>query len=274
VSTLKFIVHLQRLITAGKRVFNNIAVQQCPYRMEPIVLEDVSHTYAGQSSALRNVSIALPANAITVIVGESGSGKSTLLQLVNGLVKPETGRVILFGQPLNYKNLNLMRSKVGYCVQGAGLFPHLTVEQNIALAFRIFPRPEVSLEQRIKELMDMMTLPQAYRKRYPFELSGGEQQRVGICRALFNSPPVLLMDEPFSAVDAISRGDLQEKITAFQRAGNQTILLVTHDLREAAKLGEYTLVLKKGSVQQFAKTSVVLSQPSNDYVRDLIRTSL
>jgi osmoprotectant transport system ATP-binding protein len=242
--------------------------------MEPIVLEDVTHTYSGQSAALKEISITFPPNRITVIVGESGSGKSTLLQLINGLIKPEHGRVTCLGQPIDYKNLNFLRRKIGYCVQGAALFPHLNVEQNIALAFNIFPLAEVSPAKRVTKLMDMMSLPQAYRKRYPFELSGGEQQRVGICRALFNAPPVLLMDEPFSALDAISRSDLQEKISALHRAEHQTILFVTHDLREAAKLGEYIVVLKNGVVQQFAKTPVVLSEPANDYVNTLIRTSL
>jgi osmoprotectant transport system ATP-binding protein len=242
--------------------------------MDPIRFENISHTYADHSWALSDISIAFPANKITVIVGESGSGKSTMLQLINGLIRPRQGSIHCFGQPLDYHDINKLRRKIGYCVQGVGLFPHLTVEQNVSIGFHIFATEDISPAGRVTELMQMMNLPLTYRKRYPFELSGGEQQRVGICRAVFNHPPILLFDEPLGALDAISRNELQRKIQELQQWGNQTIVFVTHDLREAARLGEYTVVLKNGVIQQFDQTTVVINQPANDYVQALIKASL
>jgi osmoprotectant transport system ATP-binding protein len=243
-------------------------------RMDPITFENISHTYADHAWALNDISIVFPANKITVIVGESGSGKSSMLQLINGLIRPSQGSIYCFGQRLDYHDINKLRRKIGYCVQGVGLFPHLTVEQNISLGFNIFSTEDMSPATRVIELMQMMNLPLPYRKRYPFELSGGEQQRVGICRAVFNHPPILLLDEPLGALDALSRNDLQKKIKELQQLGNQTIVFVTHDLREAARLGDYTAVLKNGVLQQFDKTTVVINQPSNDYVQALIKASL
>jgi osmoprotectant transport system ATP-binding protein len=242
--------------------------------MESIVLKNVTHHYPTGSIALNNISVSFPANKITVIVGRSGSGKSTLLQVVNGLIKPDHGTVSCLGNDLDYKNINESRRKIGYVVQGIGLFPHLTVKQNISLASAIAENGNFSVMERVDLLMKMLNLKSAFKDRFPDELSGGEQQRVGICRALFNKPEIILMDEPLGSLDAVTRNDIQKEVLNLQRKEGQTMLFVTHDLREASKLADYILVLDKGTLQQFGTKDEVLSNPTNKRVKDLIEASL
>ncbi len=166
-----------------------------------------------------------------------------------------------------------MRLRIGYMVQGTGLFPHLTIADNISIVARISPIP-INSAQRVNELMALVGLPDSFQRKYPFELSGGEQQRVGICRALFLNPSILLMDEPFGALDPITRQEIQSEILKLQQLQPRTILLVTHDMREAKILADYILVIDKGEVQQFDIKEEVLQNPANAVVEKLIDASV
>jgi osmoprotectant transport system ATP-binding protein len=234
-------------------------------------LINVSHSYNGQS-AINNISLSFAEKKTTAIIGKSGSGKSTLLQFFNGLIRPAFGSVNVFGEALNYSQINSLRLRMGYMVQGTGLFPHLTVEQNISIAGKILKSTNSS--QRVNELMNLVGLPESFKKKYPYELSGGEQQRVGICRALFLNPPLLLMDEPLGALDPITRQEIQTEVLKLQQLEPRTILLVTHDMREAKKLADYILVIDKGEVQQYDTAEKVLQYPANEVVEKLIEASL
>lgn len=236
-----------------------------------VELTEVSHGYGGQE-VLTNLTIRFQENKITAIIGKSGSGKSTLLQLINGLLRPSKGQVSVFNQPLNYDQTTSLRLRMGYMVQGTGLFPHLTIAQNIAIAGKV--RDNSQPGARVNELMELVGLPASYQTKYPYELSGGEQQRVGICRALYLNPPLLLMDEPMGALDPITRQDIQQEIVKLQLLAPRTMLLVTHDMREAKKLADFILVLDRGKVQQFDHASNVISEPATQAVRDLINASL
>jgi osmoprotectant transport system ATP-binding protein len=235
-------------------------------------LRNVSHSYAGQP-AIKNISLSFEEKKVTAIIGRSGSGKSTLLQFVNGLIKPSAGSVSVFGEGMNYQKVSATRLRMGYMVQGTGLFPHLTIAENISVAAKISSYPG-DVDQRVKELMTLVGLPESFQRKYPFELSGGEQQRVGICRALFLNPPILLMDEALGALDPITRQEIQSEILKLQRLEPRTILLVTHDMREAKVLADYILVIEKGEVQQYDTNEKVLQSPANTVVEKLIEASV
>ena len=235
-------------------------------------LFQVGHSYQKQA-VLNNISVGFAEKKTTAIIGKSGSGKSTLLKTLNGLVRPTSGQVTVFGKIFDYEQPNAIRLRMGYMVQGNGLFPHRTIAENISIAGRI-TSTKINSQARINELMELVNLPESFKKKYSHELSGGEQQRVGICRALFLNPPILLMDEPLGALDAITRQEIQHEILKLQQVEPRTILLVTHDMREAKKLADYILVLDMGEIQQFDTTEKVLSQPANQAVKDLINASL
>lgn len=238
-----------------------------------ITLQQITHGY-GKQVALDQLSVTFQENKITAIIGRSGSGKSTLIQLVNGLIKPDQGTVLLNGKPLDYEHIYEARLAMGYVVQATGLFPHLTVQQNICMAGKIVRMTTLALENRFKELMELVGLPVSFKQKYPHQLSGGEQQRVGICRALFLNPTVLLMDEPFGALDPVTRYEIQEEVIRLQQRASRTILFVTHDMREAAKLADFILVLDNGAVQQYDEAKKVIGSPANNFVNQLIQVSL
>jgi len=238
--------------------------------MVPVSIDSVSVSFQSQV-ALQNVTVQFHLNRITGVLGRSGSGKSTLLQLVNGLIRPQTGSVTVHQQPIDYNRLSQLRIKIGYVVQGLGLFPHLTVRQNISMLAKVVAVD--NSDQRVRDWMDLTELPSHYAERYPHELSGGEQQRVAICRALFLDPPLLLMDEPFSALDPITRAQMQEELLKLQRHKPRTVLFVTHDLREAARLADDILVMDKGVIQQLGTKEQVLKNPATELVRQFILTA-
>jgi osmoprotectant transport system ATP-binding protein len=235
-------------------------------------LLNASHSYAGYP-AIQNISVGFEAQKVTAIIGRSGSGKSTLLQFINGLIRPSAGVIQIFGEAINYSKIATMRLRMGYMVQGTGLFPHLTVAENISIAAKI-AASEIHSSQRVKELMTLVGLPQSFQEKYPYELSGGEQQRVGICRALFLNPPILLMDEALGALDPITRQEIQLEILKLQQIEPRTILLVTHDMREAKIVADYILVIDKGEVQQYDTKEKVLQSPVNEVVEKLIEASV
>lgn len=242
--------------------------------MSEVELLDVSHYYGGQP-ALDNISIGFRKEKVTTIIGRSGSGKSTLLKSINGLIRPASGEVRIAGRPLNYNNISDQRRQIGYVVQGNGLFPHLTAAGNISLPAIIAGQTDrKAILQRTAELLQLAGLPENYSLKYPSELSGGEQQRVALCRALFLNPPVLLMDEPFGALDPITRRGINEKILELRNMSQLTMIIVTHDVAEASRLADDILVLDKGKVQQFDSKDRVIQSPANSAVRDLIQASL
>jgi osmoprotectant transport system ATP-binding protein len=235
--------------------------------------ENVWKSYLPGQPVLKDVSLALPAGATTAIVGESGSGKTTLLQLVNAVQQPDEGSVCVFDQPIPEDPIRFRR-QIGYSVQGAGLFPHLINRENVTLLARLEGWAESRIDERFKVLLEEMELPEEVADRFPRELSGGQQQRVGLCRALMLSPRLLLLDEPFSAVDPITRVGIYDRFREVQAHEGVSSLLVTHDMREAVKLAQMLVIVADGQVAQAGSVSEVLASPSNEYVAELLRGQL
>ena len=241
--------------------------------MPEIFLQGVSKSY-GEEAALHDVTVAFEDGVTTALVGPSGSGKSTLLQLINGLVRPSIGTVQVFGKPIDYDRLPELRRQIGYAVQGTGLFPHLTVERNITLLARLAGwRPE-RIQTRAQELIERVGLTWALAKRYPHQLSGGQQQRVGLCRAMMLQPPLFLLDEPFGALDPVTRNDIQQEFLRLQQSEPRTIVLVTHDLREALRLAQRLIVLDRGRIAQHGSREEIVDAPVDEFVRNFFQTQL
>lgn len=238
-----------------------------------IVLADVTVRYDDET-ALRGVSLAFEDDVTTAVIGKSGAGKSTLLQLVNGLVRPDAGAVRVFGQPIDYRRLPALRRRVGYAVQGTGLFPHMTVFDNITILARLEGWDRARIRARAEELMRLVELPLEYGGRYPYALSGGQQQRVGLCRAMMLDPPVFLLDEAFGALDPITRAEIHTEFLRLQRSRPRTIVLVTHDVREAVKLADRIVVLDEGRVLQHDARATVVDHPATPFVAELLATQL
>lgn len=241
--------------------------------MSQIVLESVSKSY-DQRKALEKVDLTFRDDATTAIVGPSGSGKSTLLRLINGLVRPDHGRLLVFGRSIDYRDLPRLRRQIGYAVQGTGLFPHMSAWGNITLLARLARWPRVKVHDRATHLMRLAGLPDALAARYPHELSGGEQQRVGLCRAMMLNPKLFLLDEPFGALDPITRSEIHEEFLKLQSSEARTIILVTHDLREAFKLADRIVILDHGRVIQEGSRQEVLEAPASAVVSNLVRDQL
>lgn len=241
--------------------------------MAQITLDNISKFF-GDQQALDDIDLAFTEDVTTAVVGPSGSGKSTLLQLINGLERPSRGTVHVFGKPIDYQRLPELRLCIGYAVQGVGLFPHLTVEANITLLARLAKWDPERIKARAGELMKLVTLPPAYMARYPHELSGGEQQRVGLCRAMMLNPPIFLLDEPFGALDPVTRTEIQREFLHLQQSEARTVVLVTHDLREALKLAERLVVLDRGRLLQHGTRDEILENPANGFVRSFFQSQL
>ena len=238
-----------------------------------IVLEDVVKQYPGQKTpAVDSLSLTIPAGEIVMFVGPSGCGKTTSLKMINRLIEPTSGTIRIDGNDVRQQSETELRRHVGYVIQGGSLFPHMTVAKNIAIVPKLLGWDSGRIEKRVDELLDLVGLdPARYRDRYPRELSGGQQQRVGVARGLAADPPVILMDEPFGAVDPITRQRLQDELLSIQRELRKTIVCVTHDIDEAIKLGDRILILQEGAqVAQYDTPEVVLSAPENDFVADFV----
>ena len=211
------------------------------------------------------------AGELVVILGPSGCGKTTLLKMVNRLYEPTSGQIYLDGQNIRKLKATKLRRQIGYVIQQSGLFPHMTVAQNIAVTPKLLGWPRPKIQMRIDELLSLVDLkPDEYRHRYPTQLSGGQQQRVGLARALAGNPKVMLMDEPFGAIDAITRTTLQNEILRLQRQLKKTILFVSHDVEEALRLADRILIMQQGKIVQFDTPFKLLTQPSNSFVGDLL----
>jgi osmoprotectant transport system ATP-binding protein len=196
------------------------------------------------------------------------------LQLINGLVRPSQGSVFVFGKEINYHRLPELRRQIGYAVQGTGLFPHLSVEGNITLLARLAKWDRERIRARAQELMRLVGLPLEYALRYPHELSGGQQQRVGLCRAMMLNPRIFLLDEPFGALDPITRKEIHREFLRLQEAEARTIVLVTHDLAEARKLAQRLVVLERGRVAQHDRCDDVIRNPADAFVREFFQSQL
>ncbi len=235
-----------------------------------IEIRNVTAAY-GENEVLRQVSMTVNQGEFIVIIGPSGCGKTTLLKMINGLVAPAEGEVLVHGELLTECNPVAMRRRIGYAVQGARLFPHLTVEDNICYVPGL-TRKLAKEEKHILtgKMLNMVQLPVELAGRFPRQLSGGQKQRVGIARAMAAEPDILLMDEPFGAVDEITRKGLQEELLSLQKRMGITIIFITHDIGEAFKLGSRILIMKDGGIQQEGTKEELLKNPKDAFVRQLL----
>ncbi|MGW9587013.1 ABC transporter ATP-binding protein [Microbacterium sp. NPDC055455] len=231
----------------------------------------VSKRFADGTLAVDDFSLLLPAHKTTVLVGSSGSGKTTLLRMINRLVEPSDGVITIDDEPISQRHPVALRRGIGYVLQSAGLLPHFSVVDNIATVPVLTGVPRAQARRRALELMDVVGLERGLAKRYPSQLSGGQQQRVGVARALAVDPDILLMDEPFGAVDPIVRRELQAEIIRLQRELHKTIVFVTHDIDEAFLLGDQVVILENGArVAQIGSPSEIIENPASDFVADFI----
>jgi osmoprotectant transport system ATP-binding protein len=241
--------------------------------MAQIIVKGVGKSY-GKEAALRDVTVEFADGVTTAVVGPSGSGKSTLLQLINGLVRPSEGTVYVFDKQIDYGQLPELRRQIGYAVQGTGLFPHLNVEKNITLLARLIGWGKDRIRGRAEELMSLVGLSWDYAVRFPHELSGGQQQRVGLCRAMMLNPPIFLLDEPFGALDPVTRREIHQEFLRLQASEPRTMVLVTHDLHEALKLAQRMMVLDHGRIAQHGPCEEIVNAPADELVRTFFRSQL
>ncbi|NTW01584.1 MAG: ABC transporter ATP-binding protein [Oscillochloris sp.] len=239
--------------------------------MSIIVAEGLSKQFAPDiRPAVAEVSFGVEPGEFVVLLGPSGCGKTTLLKMINRLYEPTSGTLLIDGVDARSLPATELRRRIGYAIQQTGLFPHLRIEQNIAVVPKLLGWERPRIEARIDELLHLVGLPSNYRIRYPRQLSGGEQQRVGLARALAANPAIMLMDEPFGALDAITRARLQESLLDIQQQLHKTILFVTHDVEEALRLADRIMVMQAGRIVQFDTPLTILTAPHNDFVRKLV----
>ncbi len=236
-----------------------------------IVLDSVSKSYdRGRTYAVRDLSLEVREGETLVLLGSSGSGKTTALKMVNRLIEPTTGSITLDGQNVFDRDPVSVRRSIGYVFQGIGLFPHLTIQENVAIVPRLLGWSSARRDRRALELLDLVGLPpHEYADRFPDELSGGQQQRVGVARALAADPDYLLMDEPFGALDALTRDTLEREVLNLKERLGKTIVFVTHDIFEALTLGDRVAILHAGRLEQVGAKEEVLRHPASDFVRAL-----
>lgn len=238
-----------------------------------IRLENVTKQYAGtEEPAVNNLTMDVIRGEVLVLVGPSGCGKSTTLRLINRLIEPSSGTLYLDGQDVTNMNPSLLRRKIGYVIQQVGLFPHRTIAENIATVPKLLGWDKKRIEERVDELLEIVSMdPATYRERYPKELSGGQAQRVGVARALAADPDVLLMDEPFGAIDPITRDRLQNEFLRLQQDLQKTIVFVTHDIDEAIKMGNRIAILREGSeIAQLDTPEAILAEPADEFVENFL----
>jgi osmoprotectant transport system ATP-binding protein len=241
--------------------------------MARIAFNEITKKYPGTASpAVDSVTFEVPEGSTCMLVGTSGSGKTTLLRMVNRLIEPTSGEILIDGKNVLTENPIQLRRRIGYVIQQVGLFPHMTIAENVRVTADIAGGwSKERLRKRVDELLELVGLPpDQYRKRFPRQLSGGQQQRVGLARALATDPAILLMDEPFGALDAITRERMQDELLQIQRNVHKTILFVSHDIEEAFKVGDRIAVLTEGKLVQIGSPVELLAQPANDFVSKLV----
>ncbi|WP_379203402.1 ABC transporter ATP-binding protein [Paenibacillus sp. GCM10012306] len=235
-----------------------------------VEFKQVTKNY-GSGNVLENFDLTIPSGQIVTIIGPSGCGKTTLLKMINRLIEPESGSVLVEGQEVSTLNPVELRRNIGYVIQQIGLFPHMTIEQNISIVPRLKGEKKKDLVHRTEELLQLIGLdPKQFRSRYPHELSGGQQQRIGVARALASNPSIILMDEPFSALDPISRVQLQKELIKLNEKVQKTIVFVTHDIDEALKIADQVILLKDGFIVQTGTPANLLEEPASDFVREFL----
>ncbi|MGX8851119.1 ATP-binding cassette domain-containing protein [Amedibacillus sp. YH-ame10] len=239
--------------------------------MNVIEYQNVSMAY-GEKTVVKSLDLSIEKGEFLTIIGSSGCGKTTILKMVNGLIMPSDGTVLVHGKGIDKKDIIRLRRNIGYAIQGNVLFPHMNVEQNISYVPNLLNKKnKEKTKNAVNKWMDIVGLDQDLRKRYPDHLSGGQQQRVGIARALAASPDILLMDEPFGAVDEITRASLQDEIKRIHKETGITILFVTHDIHEALKLGTKVLVMDEGNILQYDRPEEILAHPATEFVGKLLK---
>lgn len=239
----------------------------------PITLHDVTKKYPGtEKPAVDAISLEIEAGEFVVLVGPSGCGKTTTMRMINRLVEPTSGKITIGGEDVMGLNVEDLRRGIGYVIQQGGLFPHMTIAANVALVPKLLKWKDDRVKTRVDEMLELVGLdPGSYRDRFPRQLSGGQQQRVGVARALAADPPIMLMDEPFGAVDPITRVRLQDEFLSLQRELGKTIVFVTHDFDEALKMGDRIAVLREGShIAQYDTPEVILGAPADDFVAGFV----
>lgn len=234
-----------------------------------IELRDVSKRY-GQTQALHPTNLSFRPRQTCALLGPSGCGKSTLLRLLVGLVEPSEGMVVFDGQALSAENIQQIRRRIGYVIQRGGLFPHLTASQNVSLLARHLRWSEGESRARVAELAELTRLPESRMRRYPKELSGGERQRVALMRALMLEPEALLLDEPLGALDPLVRAELQDELAAIFERISATVIIVTHDVSEAARLGQRIVLMRSGRVEQDGSWQELRDAPANEFVSNFL----
>lgn len=236
-----------------------------------IEFESVSKTYPGRSIAVSDFSLTIPSHQVFVLVGSSGSGKTTLLRMINRMVDPTSGRILIDGEDVRERDPVQLRRSIGYVLQQGGLLPHKTVADNVAMLQVLNGTPKKEARHAAIAMLERVGLDQSLARRYPGELSGGQQQRVGVARALAADPNILLMDEPFGAVDPIVRRELQDELLRLQHELKKTIVFVTHDVNEAFRLGDQIVIMReRGQVAQQGSPADIFAKPADDFVRDFI----
>src|SRR2546430_558869 len=236
-----------------------------------IRLERVTKRYPGGQVAVRELTIEFPTGQLTMLVGPSGCGKTTTLKMINRLIEPSDGRIFHDEQDVTHVDPVALRLRMGYVIQNVGLFPHLSIADNVATVPRLLGWDKKRIQQRVNELLELVGLdPKQFGRRYPHQLSGGQRQRVGVARALGADPPVLLMDEPFGAIDRIARERLQNEFLRIQRAVRKTVIFVTHAIDEAIKLGDRIAIMNQGRLEQYDTPAAILAKPASDLVIDLL----
>src|SRR5437667_2045891 len=236
-----------------------------------IRLERVTKHYPGGQAAVRELSIEFPTGQLTMLVGPSGCGKTTTLKMINRLIEPTSGRIFHDDQDVTHIDPIALRLRMGYVIQNVGLFPHMNIADNVGTVPRLLGWDKSRTRQRVTELLELVGLdPRQFSRRYPHQLSGGQRQRVGVARALGADPPVLLMDEPFGAIDRIARERLQNEFLRIQREVRKTVIFVTHDIDEAIKLGDRIAIMNAGRLEQYDTPAALLAKPASDLVVDLL----
>ncbi|QHW34752.1 betaine/proline/choline family ABC transporter ATP-binding protein [Paenibacillus rhizovicinus] len=236
-----------------------------------IVMNNVNKVYADGYQALKNINLEFKQGELTVLIGPSGCGKSTTMRMINHLVTPTSGSILINGKDTREMDPVELRRGIGYVIQSIGLFPHMTIGRNVGVVPRLKKWPAGRIDQRVDELLKLVGLdPATYRDRYPSELSGGQQQRIGVIRAFAADPDIILMDEPFSALDPISREQLQDEIVRLQQELHKTIIFVTHDMDEALKIADRIVLMKSGEVVQADTPERILRHPANEFVESFI----
>lgn len=240
-----------------------------------IAFDQVSKSYDGVSRVIDNISFEVLKGETLVLLGSSGCGKSTILKMINRLIDPTSGNIYLDGKDIRKQNPVTLRRSIGYVFQGIGLFPHMSVRENVSIVLHMLSWPDHQINKKCQELLELVRLPsENYAQRFPDELSGGQQQRVAVARALASDPDFLLMDEPFGALDAITRDSLQQEFLDIKQRLAKTVVFVTHDIVEALTLGDRIAVLHEGRLEQVATGKEILQQPATPFVRDLFARSI